>query len=147
MLPCAAPCALSNLLSPEEHLLLAVSKQHLGMSAGTAPEEAGVGGPAPGCCLAGPLLSAHPWGGRGLGPGPEPSSALLNWVLSPASAPTGVPGATCSQVPEQGLERLRWQAGAGGRGEGDQGEEWGAGAAPEWHPALQGGRGDRSLLG
>lgn len=129
------------LLSPEERLLLAASKQHLGMSAGTAPEEAGVGACprrlprwAPAVC---PPL------GRGRAGTPARTQvSFAELVLSPASAPTGVPGVTCSQVPSRAWSASdRSQAGAGGRGEGDQGEEWGAGAAPEWHPALQGGGG------
>ena len=72
MLPCAAPCALSNLLSPEEHLLLAVSKQHLGMSAGTAPEEAGGGGLPQAAASLGPCCLPTPGEGAGWDLGQNP---------------------------------------------------------------------------
>lgn len=105
------------LLSPEERLLLAASKQHLGMSAGTAPEEAGVGACprrlprwAPAVC---PPL------GRGRAGTPARTQvSFAELVLSPASAPTGVPGATCSQVPSRAWSASDRRLGleAGGKG-------------------------------
>lgn len=62
-----------TLLSPEERFLLAVSKQHLGMSAGTAPEEAGVGGlPQAGASL-GPCCLPTPGEGAGWDPSQNPA--------------------------------------------------------------------------
>lgn len=101
------------------------------LSAGTGPRGGG-GGPAPGLCLAGPLLSAHPRGGGTWDPGQDQlGSAQL--VLSPACRP-------CPQLHPCATSRA-WGGLISGRAKRKEGEgDYGLGVG-SWSCSRKGSRG------